>query len=132
MTKIRKKPMAKRQFRIGELAKALNVENYVVRFWEKEFDLNGTRSTGGQRFYTTDDLNLFSTIKELLYTQGFTIAGARKQLAAADNRRRSFTPAVSEKNSEKAIEAYREKEAMLTQQLVVLKGELQKLKAKLA
>jgi len=72
--------MGKRQFRIGELATMLNVEKYIIRFWEKEFALDGTRSDGGQRFYTADDIKKFTEIKELLYVKGFTIAGARQQL----------------------------------------------------
>ena len=72
--------MQKRQFRIGELAKQLNVEKFVIRFWEKEFELSATRSTGGQRFYTEEDLEQFMSIKTLLYDQGFTIAGAKKKL----------------------------------------------------
>lgn len=129
MAKVRKQSMAKRQFRIGELARALKVENYVVRFWEKEFALNGTRSVGGQRFYTNDDLALFQTIKDLLYGQGFTIAGARKQLANKSNR--SYAPALSDKPAGKVVETFKQKEQLLTEQLVMLKGELQKLKAKL-
>lgn len=77
--------MQKRQFRIGELAKILAVERFVIRFWEKEFSLKGTRSQGGQRFYTQKDLATFSTIKKLLYEQGFTIQGARKKLKDTDN-----------------------------------------------
>lgn len=72
--------MTKRQFRIGDLAKELKVKKFVIRFWEKEFNLKSGRSQGGQRFYTSDDLNIFLTIKDLLYNQGFTIAGAKKQL----------------------------------------------------
>ena len=72
--------MQKRKFRIGELAKKLDVERFVIRFWEKEFDIKSTRSTGGQRFYDENDLEKFILIKTLLYKQGFTIAGARKQL----------------------------------------------------
>jgi DNA-binding transcriptional MerR regulator len=73
--------MQKVQFRIGELAKQLAVEKFVIRFWEKEFNLLSTRSGGGQRFYTKEDLNQFKTIKSLLYEKGFTIAGAKKLLA---------------------------------------------------
>jgi DNA-binding transcriptional MerR regulator len=72
--------MEKRKFRIGELAEHLAVERFVIRFWEKEFDLAPTRSTGKQRFYDGDDLKTFALIKELLYNRGFTIAGARKEL----------------------------------------------------
>ena len=72
--------MQKKQFRIGELAKSLGVERFVIRFWEKEFNFNAYRSTGGQRFYEERDLERFRYIKTLLYEQGFTIAGAKKQL----------------------------------------------------
>lgn len=80
--------MQKRKFRIGELAKVLNVERFVIRFWEKEFFIKATRSEGGQRFYHEKDLERFKQIKELLYDKGFTIAGARKQL-------KDKTPATS-------------------------------------
>lgn len=72
--------MEKRKFRIGELAQRLNVERFVVRFWEKEFSISPTRSSGKQRFYDEKDLDTFKRIKTLLYQEGFTIAGAKKQL----------------------------------------------------
>lgn len=72
--------MQKKQFRIGELAKQLNVERFVIRFWEKEFNIKPHRSHGGQRFYIEEDLNTFILIKDLLYNNGFTIQGARQQL----------------------------------------------------
>lgn len=72
--------MQKKQFRIGELAKRLNVERFVIRFWEKEFGLKAHRSGGGQRFYEEQDFNTFKQIKKLLYEKRFTINGARQQL----------------------------------------------------
>lgn len=73
--------MQKRQFRIGDLAKQLEVEKFVIRFWEKEFEVTTTRSEGGQRFYSEEDFMTFKCIKTLLYDEGFTIAGAKKQLS---------------------------------------------------
>ena len=72
--------MQKRQFRIGELATHLSVEKFVIRFWEKEFDMRTIRSNGGQRFYDERDVEKFTMIKHLLYDKGFTIAGAKQQL----------------------------------------------------
>lgn len=69
-----------RKFRIGALADKLQVERFVVRFWEKEFSIKSHRSTGKQRFYTEHDLEKFFLIKELLYEKGFTISGAKKYL----------------------------------------------------
>jgi DNA-binding transcriptional MerR regulator len=68
------------QFRIGQLAQKVGVERFVIRFWEKEFNLKASRTVGGQRFYTTRDLGQFKQIKDLLHERGFTIAGAKQQL----------------------------------------------------
>ena len=59
--------MQKRKFRIGELATKLNIERFVIRFWEKEFGIKTTRSTGRQRFYDENDYSKFQLIKNLLY-----------------------------------------------------------------
>lgn len=72
--------MEKKKFRIGHLADELGVERFVIRFWEKEFNVKPNRSEGGQRFYQQEDLDQFKKIKELLYSKGFTIAGAKKLL----------------------------------------------------
>lgn len=72
--------MQTKQFRIGELSKKLCIEKFVIRFWEKEFNIKPQRSTGQQRFYTEKDLKKFTAIKDLLYDRGFTISGAKKQL----------------------------------------------------
>lgn len=73
--------MARKQYRIGELAKELNVERFVIRFWEKELHIKPRRSPGGQRFYQQEDFDTFKTIKTLLYDHKFTLAGAKKKLA---------------------------------------------------
>lgn len=72
--------MRKQRFRIGQLANDLNVESFVIRFWEKEFNIKASRSEGGQRFYDQKHLSAFQKIKELLYDRKFTIAGAKEAL----------------------------------------------------
>jgi len=72
--------MQRRRFRIGDLAKRLQVDKFVIRFWEKEFNVISDRSEGGQRFYEEKDFEIFQQIKTLLYEKKFTIAGAKKQL----------------------------------------------------
>ena len=72
--------MSKRQYRIGELAKSLNLERYVIRFWEKELEIKPQRSQGGQRFYQEKDFQTFLAVKELLYQKKYTLAGAKKEL----------------------------------------------------
>jgi len=72
--------MERRKFRIGELSRKIGVEQFVIRFWEKEFDIESKRSHGGQRFYDEKDYSRFKKIKELLYEKKFTIAGAKEEL----------------------------------------------------
>lgn len=68
--------------KIGEVCKKAGVEPYVLRHWESEFELLAPKkSSGGQRSYTPEEVEIVLRIKELLYEDGFTIPGARKKLA---------------------------------------------------
>ena len=56
---------------------------YVLRYWETEFPpLAPNKSGGGQRLYSRREVDIILRIKQLLYTEGFTIAGAKKKLDA--------------------------------------------------
>jgi DNA-binding transcriptional MerR regulator len=68
-------------FRIGEVARLCCLPAYVLRFWETEFpQLKPIKSNTGQRMYRHKDVENVLRIKNLLYNEGFTIAGARQQL----------------------------------------------------
>jgi len=68
-------------YKIGEACKLLDIQPYVLRYWETEFSsLSPSKSKSGQRTYTEEDLQIIGRIKELLYEEGFTIAGAKKRL----------------------------------------------------
>ncbi len=70
-----------RLYKIGEVCKLADVQPYVLRYWETEFPpLAPNKSGGGQRLYTQRDLDIILRIKQLLYSEGFTIAGAKKKL----------------------------------------------------
>jgi DNA-binding transcriptional MerR regulator len=70
-------------FRIGDVAKLCGVEAYVLRFWETEFpQLKPNKSGTGQRLYRRRDVELALKIKQLLYADGYTIAGARQVFTA--------------------------------------------------
>ncbi len=119
--------MQKQKFRIGKLAKKLQVERFVIRFWEKEFNLKTVRSNGGQRFYSENDFQQFFLIKELLYKKGFTIAGAKKQLKNTGNN--SNTIIASQKTTIHTTKYEDQKKIeMLSQQIVDLKNMLRKLR----
>ena len=74
--------MAKKlYFKIGEACKRLDIQPYVMRYWETEFSmLSPEKSKSGQRTYNESDLQVIQRIKELLYDEGYTIAGAKKKL----------------------------------------------------
>lgn len=68
-------------YKIGEVCKQADLQPYVLRYWETEFpQLSPNKSGGGQRLYTRRELDIILRIKELLYREGFTIAGAKKKL----------------------------------------------------
>jgi len=71
-------------FQIGEVCRILDLEPYVLRFWEKEFPmLSPSKGANGRRMYRKKDVEMALVIRELLYTQGFTISGARKVLGTS-------------------------------------------------
>ena len=71
----------KTYFRIGEVAKLVGVEPYVLRFWETEFKtMVPPKSRSKQRMYRRKDLETILVVKHLLYAERFTIEGARKRL----------------------------------------------------
>jgi DNA-binding transcriptional MerR regulator len=68
-------------YKIGEACKALGIQPYVLRYWETEFPaLAPSKSRSGQRVYSEKELEIIRRIKELLYSEGYTIAGAKKKL----------------------------------------------------
>jgi DNA-binding transcriptional MerR regulator len=72
-------------FRIGEVAGLVGVEPHVLRYWEREFrSIRPTKSAKGQRVYSRKDVENLLRVRDLLYRDGFTIAGAKKKLQRGD------------------------------------------------
>lgn len=68
-------------YKIGEVAKFTGIKTHVLRYWETEFkSIRPNKSRSNQRLYRRQDVELILYLKDLLYNQGFTIAGARKKL----------------------------------------------------
>src|SRR5580693_9938856 len=66
---------------ISEVATSLAVPQHVLRFWESKFQqIRLLKRGGGRRYYRPEDVQLISSIKDLLYSQGFTIRGVQKLL----------------------------------------------------
>ena len=70
-------------FKIGEVCEITDTQPYVLRYWESEFTaLAPAKNSSGQRIYRRRDIETVVRIKQLLYDEGFTIAGAKKRLEA--------------------------------------------------
>ncbi len=69
-------------FKIGEVCELVGVQAHVLRYWETEFPmLSPQKNRSGQRSYRRRDVEIALRIKELLYEDMFTIAGAKKKLS---------------------------------------------------
>ena len=105
-------------YRIGEVSDIVGVEPHVLRYWETEFrSIRPQKSRKGQRIYSRRDVEKLITVKELLYSHGFTIAGARKKLR--------------EGGAEPPAPAEQEKRVTLRSRLLEIRGEVASLLAEL-
>jgi DNA-binding transcriptional MerR regulator len=69
-------------FKIGEVCELAGVQAHVLRYWESEFPmLAPQKNRAGQRVYRKRDVEIALRIKELLYDDQYTIAGAKKRLS---------------------------------------------------
>lgn len=71
----------KRYYKIGEVAKAFNVNASLIRFWDKEFDvLKPKKNNKGNRLFTQEDIKNLQLIYHLVKEKGFTLDGAKNKL----------------------------------------------------
>lgn len=71
----------KRYYSISEVSRITGLEAYVLRYWEKEFTvLRPRKNRGGNRLYTSSDIELINRINHLRSREKLTIAGARTKL----------------------------------------------------
>src|ERR1700746_2531029 len=69
-------------YKIGEVCEHVGVQPHVLRYWETEFPmLAPQKNRAGQRVYRRKDVEMVLRIRDLLYEEKFTIAGAKKKLA---------------------------------------------------
>jgi DNA-binding transcriptional MerR regulator len=70
-------------YRPADACRIAEVAPYVLRYWETEFPvLAEGKEKGATKFYTARDVTIIARIRELLYDEGFTVAGAKKRLEA--------------------------------------------------
>jgi DNA-binding transcriptional MerR regulator len=108
---------------ISEVADLLEVPQHVLRFWESKFpQIKPTKLRGGRRYYRPQDIEILTTIKALLYKQGYTIKGARKvfsrNLSAMPMAERSLPPI---KGKSTLTERQQSQLAVIRQELIGLR-----------
>ncbi|HEY6066957.1 MAG TPA: MerR family transcriptional regulator [Thermoanaerobaculia bacterium] len=70
-------------YKPADACRMAEVAPYVLRYWETEFPaLSEGKEKGGARLYTARDVQIIARIRQLLYDEGFTVAGAKKRLEA--------------------------------------------------
>ncbi len=68
---------------ISEVARELDLPQHVLRFWETKFNqVRPLKRGGGRRYYRPEDIQLLRRIRDLLYSEGYTIKGVQKLLRA--------------------------------------------------
>jgi len=77
----KEKEIEKLYYTIGEVAKMFNVNNSLIRFWEKEFDvIKPEKNKKGNRLFTQKDVDNFYVIFHLVKEKGYTLQGAKDML----------------------------------------------------
>lgn len=78
----------KRYYSIGEVATKLDVNTSLIRFWENEFaHIKPNKNSRGDRRFTKDNIQQLRQVYHLVRERGFTLDGARKEIAAASKPR---------------------------------------------
>jgi len=66
---------------ISEVSDELDVPQHVLRFWEGKFSqVRPLKRGGGRRYYRPEDIDLLRRIRDLLYSEGYTIKGVQRLL----------------------------------------------------
>ena len=85
-------------YSISEVSKLTNLEQYILRYWETEFDqLKPSKNRAGNRIYTNKDIKLIIEIKTLLREKKYTIEGAKNILSEgklSKNIHETITPPI--------------------------------------
>ncbi len=97
-------------YSISEVSKITDIEQYVLRYWETEFEeLNPQKNRAGNRIYTNKDIRLILYIKELLRERKYTIEGAKKILENYEQDKKPIAE-IKEKKSKPELEDVKEAE----------------------
>jgi len=127
MTALRHGSKSAAAFRtISEVAEDLDVPQHVLRFWETKFSqVRPLKRGGGRRYYRPEDVELLRNIRDLLYTEGYTIKGVQRLLRESGGR----VVEESEEGEAGLSAAQRRELKALKDELTALRDLLKSLKA---
>lgn len=115
----------KEEFKINEVCEIAGVKPFVLRYWEQEFpELAPAKQPGGQRVYRREDVELVLRIKQLLYEEQFTVAGAKKRLAEERQAAAAAPPRKLDKTTSDQVQKLRQALAEVKQELAAIVKEL--------
>ncbi len=123
--------------KIGEAARIVGVEPYVLRFWETQFPfLRPRHDRSRHRHYDAEAIATLKIVKRLLHGEGFTIAGAKKHIRETGlDRLRGLRPgsdAPAPAPREESAPAERQPPAAMRRELAAIRDDLRSLRAILA
>ncbi|MEI7973599.1 MAG: MerR family transcriptional regulator [Bdellovibrio sp.] len=109
-------------FKIGDVADFLGVKQYVLRYWETEFEiLRPKKASNNQRYYTKRDVENAFLVRKLLYRDRFSIEGARSAL-------KNLKAQVKKEKDWNQLE---KKVLSLTEDLLMLRDEIRRFRRQL-
>ncbi|MGC8916957.1 MAG: MerR family transcriptional regulator [Thermoanaerobaculum sp.] len=115
----------KEEFKIAEVCEIAGVKPFMLRYWEQEFpELAPAKEAGGQRVYRREDVELVLRIKQLLYEEQLTIAGAKKRLAEERQAVTAAQAAKLDKTTSDQVQKLRQALAAVKQELAEIVEEL--------
>jgi len=121
-------PTGKLYYSISEVSDLLGVKAHVLRYWETQFKmLRPSKARGGARRYKKRDLEVLFDIKQLLYDQRFTIAGARRKLLDDRGTKEQMELTFTRTDREEMLRALRRDMEGLLQ---ILRGEVRGARAR--
>lgn len=134
--------MKKLYYSISEVSKITELEQYVLRYWETEFEqLKPAKNLAGNRIYTNKDIKLILYIKRLLREEKYTIEGAKKLLKNYTTKEQESDPdkknnSVKPENYKSELSLFNPEEpqdgASLKKENKLLKKDLQEIKSLLS
>ncbi len=116
-------------YKIGEVCDLCKIEPHVLRYWETEFSqLSPSKNNSGQRVYRYRDVQVVQRIKQLLYEEGYTIAGANKKLATEkfDFDKETLAAVSAESGARRSLEVPESSESASAETLPSAAGSISK------